>query len=72
LDYFVDDFLTYAEGFLADCLYCGAVCEESDVFENDALSGFEGLDHGVCVVLLHAYDLDVGCYSLDVHACSCY
>ncbi|KAF3810584.1 Threonine dehydratase [Colletotrichum gloeosporioides] len=68
LDDLVDDVLADTEGFLADGLDGGAVGEEADVVEDDALALGEGLHEGVGVIGLDADDLDVGRHALDVDA----
>ncbi|KAH4253485.1 hypothetical protein HBI04_241240 [Parastagonospora nodorum] len=68
LNYFVNHLLTYSERLFSDCLHCRTVGEQPDILEQHPLSCLERLHHGVGVVLLHAYDLDVWRYALDVDA----
>jgi hypothetical protein len=68
LDDLVDDLLADAERLLTDGLDGGAVGEEADLAEDDALALAQGLDHGVRIVRLHADDLDVRGDALDVDA----
>jgi len=65
-DHFVKIFLAQAEGFLADELDRGAVGEQTDLRQADAMAFFQRLLHGVGVEGLDPDDLDLGTQALDV------
>ena len=54
----VQEVAAEAEGFFADDFDGGTVGEESDIFEADDFSGFDGLFHAAGVVCLYTDDFD--------------
>ncbi len=65
-DHVVDIFLAELESILTDLLDGSAVGEQADLFQRDALAGFQRLRHGVGIDCLDADDLDLRSHRLDV------